>query len=147
MKIDRFTPVILGVCLFYYFFFGPKTSEPISKSEVPPPTEVSVSTPNPDNLFWTRILYVGAFVITVVFGNSLISRNIGIKNTRRQALNHTYDVIKENEEKLTGATKITDEGGSFDKFTTIDRFGSQKSYYIQSTEDLNKIDPEDFKTD
>ena len=143
----RFAVLIVACCIVYYFFFGPAPEKEVTNFPAETVQKVNEVPQGTNWIAWAFCLCAAFFVITVYNSRTNDAKNIGIKKTRKGAFQLILDIISDSGtgEKVTSAGVFTDEGGTYDEIETRDAFDVEKTYYITKTEDLNKLDPDDYK--
>lgn len=146
----KFAFGIIVLCIIYYIFFGPAPEKEVTNFPIQQVEHVEKLNEVPQGtnwISWAFCLVAGWFVVTVFNRVTKSATNIGMKKTRRGAFQLVVDLIANSSsgEKVTSAGTFQDEGGQYDEIETKDAFDVEKSYYISSVDDLNKLNPDDIK--
>lgn len=93
-----------------------------------------------NTMFFTMVACM--FVIVIVRHITKRNEIMGVKKTRRGALNFLYEHFRTNDIRITGAGNGIDELGPYDHFTGVDPHGRENNYFIEDTDKYPKDFPE-----
>lgn len=143
----RFLFFIAAVCIAYYFFFGPTPEKEVTNFPIEHVEQTNEVPQGTDWISWAFFLCATWFVVTMINRVTNSATNIGMKKTRRGAFQLVVDLLANSSsgEKVISAGTFQDEGGQYDEIETKDAFDIERAYYISNVDDLNKLNPDDFK--